>query len=165
MSLRQKTNPSGFNKDVKIWAAAHAKLRGRTFLSRGGNGKITEPQGIVAMVCGFEMEYAIATAPVIGQFPSLPTVYKVDLAVPDIRLAIEIDGNSHKSKKWKFLDRRKTEILSALGWSVLRFWNHEVYADLSRVSSEIQSTISRLKTITRTSQMECLSLTAMLSRT
>lgn len=116
-----------------------AKLRGRTFLARGGNGKTTIPQEMLAAALRLPMEHAILTEPVKGQFPSLPPCYKVDLADPSRKLAIEVDGNSHRTKKWKFLDRRKTEILQALGWSVLRFSNEEVLTGLQDCVDRVTS--------------------------
>ena len=83
------------------------------------------------------MEFAIPTKPVRGQFTSLPACYKVDVADPTRKLAIEIDGATHETKKWKFLDKRKTEVLNALGWSVLRFSNQRVDSDLESVLKEI----------------------------
>jgi hypothetical protein len=115
-----------------------SKLRGRTFLSRGGNSRLTEPQLRLAFELDLPVEFAIETASVRGQFPSLPNCYKVDLADPTCQLAIEVDGNSHRSKRWQFLDRRKTEVLAALGWRVIRFRNEEVLKDLDRVVGEIE---------------------------
>jgi leucyl-tRNA synthetase len=73
----------------------------------------------------------------------------VDIADIATRTAIEVGGRTHSTKKWKFLDRRKTEILNALGWSVLRFWNKEVMEDLNGVLERVrQFTTSRSQTIT-----------------
>jgi hypothetical protein len=120
-----------------------AKMRqkkiGCTFLSRGGNGMLTQPQIMVAAALDAPTEYAIPTLTVRDQFKSLPTAYKVDVALPDCKLAIEIDGNSHNSKLWRFLDARKTEVLAALGWRVLRFTNARVLADLDDVLAEIRA--------------------------
>jgi very-short-patch-repair endonuclease len=62
----------------------------------------------------------------------------------------EVDGNTHKTRKWKFLDRRKESVLSFLGWIVLRFWNEEVTNEEDRVAETIFSTISKLKGTTIT---------------
>jgi len=114
------------------------KLIGRTFLARGGNGTLTTQQKLVADALGLPTEYIILTHPVAEQFKSLPHCYKVDIADPIRKIAIEIDGKTHKLKLWRFLDHRKTEVLRALGWLVvLRFWNEEVIADLPRVLQEI----------------------------
>jgi hypothetical protein len=103
-------------------------LRGRTFLARGGNGKPTKQQIVLAKALGLleNMEHPIPTAPVREQFKSLPNCYKVSLAYPERKIAIEVDGKTHLLKRWKFLDRRKTAVLNALGWSVFRVTNEEV---------------------------------------
>ena len=124
-------------------AKARASMKGRTFLSRGGNGQPTKPQLLLAKVTGLPIEYPIPTKAVKGQFESLPDCYKVDLADPKKKLAIEVDGHSHRSKKWRFLDRRKTEVLNALGWSVLRFTNEEVLTDPKAAARVIRSTTSK----------------------
>lgn len=129
------------------------KMVGRTFLARGGNSKITPQQERVATFFQAPVEFAVPTKSVRGQFPSLPPCYKVDVGFPDVRLAVEIDGNSHKLKKWKFLDHRKTAVLNALGWCVLRFWNQEVDEDIDQVVATITSTILKLKTSTTTSPL------------
>jgi hypothetical protein len=113
-------------------------MSGRTFLARGGNGKLTPQQEAVANALGLPMEYSIPTRPVKHLFKSLPTCYKVDVADPARKLAIEIDGQTHNTKKWKFLDKRKTGVLNALGWSVLRFSNQRVDSDLETVLREIR---------------------------
>lgn len=115
-----------------------AIMSGRTFLARGGNGQLTRQQEAVANALGLPMEYAIPTKPVTQHFKSLPSCYKVDIADPARRLAIEIDGRTHNTKKWKFLDKRKTEVLNTLGWSVLRFSNQRVDSDLDSVLEEIR---------------------------
>lgn len=143
-------------RNPEVIAKISAKLKGRTFLARGGNGQLTKPQIMLAEATGLLMEYPVATATVKGRFPSLPPTYKVDLAHPDTKLAIEVDGNSHNTKKWRFLDRRKTEILNCLGWYVLRFKNERVLSDLTGVISEIRECmILRSKGITPTLPTEC----------
>lgn len=136
-SARMKANNPMANK------AAVEKMRcslsGRTFLARGGNGAPTKPQQMLADALGLPMEYAVITAPVKDKFESLPHCYKVDLASPEHRLAIEVDGNTHKQRRWRFLDARKTAVLNALGWRVVRFWNQQVLEDLNGVVREIRS--------------------------
>lgn len=118
-------------------------------MARGGNGALTKPQMLLAEKLSFPMEYAIETATVKMLFVSLPNCYKVDLAHPDSKTAIEVDGNSHRTKKWKFLDRRKTSVLKALGWSVLRFWNKDVMSSPdSVVTSIIEHIALKSKAIT-----------------
>ena len=116
-------------------------MKGKTFLARGGNGQITIPQKILwekLKLPKKSLEYPILTKDVKHLFKSVPNCYKVDIAIPKIKLAIEVDGMTHKLKKWKFLDKRKTEILNKLGWKVLRFWNQEIIENLPKVIKEIQ---------------------------
>lgn len=135
-SARMKANnPMSKPENVE---KMRAKLKGRTFLARGGNSKITWQQLLIANSFGLPTEVAIATQEVRTDFDSLPPCYKVDIASIPHRLAIEIDGKSHRLKKWKFLDHRKTAVLTALGWTVIRFWNEEVENDLDRVTAEIK---------------------------
>lgn len=119
--------------------------KGRTFLSRGGNGQPTKQQLLLHEATGFPMEYPISCVSVKDLFESVPKCYKVDLAVPDIKLSIEVDGKTHQLKKWKFLDKRKTEILNAMGWDVLRFKNEEIDQNMEEVMKKLQSTISKLR--------------------
>jgi len=111
----RKNNPMS---DPKIRERATMKLKGRTFLARGGNGTLTKQQVNLCQALGLTenaMEYVIPTAKAKNHFQSLPTSYKVDIGIPEVKLAIEVDGNTHKTKKWKFLDRRKTAVLNFLG--------------------------------------------------
>jgi hypothetical protein len=119
------------------------KLIGRTFLSRGGNGKITIQQETLHHLLGegWVMELPILTENVKLSFKSLPPCYKVDIGNTHQKIVIEIDGKSHKTKKWKFLDKRKTEVLNSLGWKVLRFWNEEVTTNPQMCLQKIQESM------------------------
>jgi hypothetical protein len=121
-------------------------MKGKTFLSRGGNGQITKQQRIIYDLLiqinkNWILEYPIKTKEVFDQFPSLPPYYSPDIGNPEIKVAIEIDGKTHKQQKWKFLDHRKTEVLNALGWKVLRFWNEEVDQNPELIIQRIQQFI------------------------
>ena len=152
----RKSNPMA---NPEIRKKVSQILTGRTFLSRGGNGHITDQQEQLRVALGLPesaLEFPIPTANAGKHFESLPSSYKVDLAIVEIKLAIEIDGRSHKEKRWEYLDQRKTAVLNYLGWTVLRFWNKEINQDLARCVQMVLSTISRLKETTITSQTEFL---------
>ena len=72
---------------------------------------------------GFVREYLVNTKPVRQSFPSAALAYKIDFADPIAMVAIEVDGCCHKSKEQKIKDAKKTKVLEALGWTVLRL-NH-----------------------------------------
>ena len=120
-----------------------AALRGRPFpAARGGNGQPTKPQMMLADATGFAMEHPISTKGLKGQFGAVPSCYKVDLAHVSSRTAIEVDGYSHKTMKGRVRDQQKDAVLSALGWSVLRFSNQRVLEDLEGVTAEIRMSIA-----------------------
>ncbi len=90
---------------------------------RGGNGKgMTVPQAaLLGVLAGdWRPEYVVP----MGGKRGLPTCYKLDLAWPARKIAIEVDGHSHRSRKEQ--DQKKDAALLALGWIVLRFWNWDI---------------------------------------
>lgn len=123
--------------DPLIREKATQSLKGRTFLSRGGNGQLTKQQMMLHLATGYTMEHPIETASVKHLFTSLPHCYKVDLAYPEKKIAIEVDGKTHRLKKWIFLDARKTKVLNSLGWEVLRFTNEDVEYRLNKCIEKI----------------------------
>jgi hypothetical protein len=138
-------------RDAKTRQKMRESMKGKTFISRGGNGKFTEQQRMLSEALGLPVEYSIATQPIRGKMESLPTNYKVDIAEPSCKLAIEVDGKTHKLRKWRFLDARKTHALNLLGWTVLRFWNQQVTEDLAGCVQTVTFTILKLKASTATS--------------
>ncbi len=54
-----------------------------------------------------------------------PRHYKLDVANPERRIAIELDGSSHAQAGRAEQDRRKDETLRVLGWEVIRVSNLE----------------------------------------
>lgn len=72
-----------------------------------------------------------------------PTHYKIDLALPELKIAIEIDGGSHGSLKVQEADRRKTAFLTGCGWHVLRFTNQQAEVHTEECALEILFTISK----------------------
>jgi len=90
----------------------------------GGNGMgLTPPQQILLDVLGDEWiaEYALSLGP---RTQGYPTCYKIDIANPKRKIAVEVDGHSHRSRKAQ--DQKKDEKLASLGWTVLRFWNWDI---------------------------------------
>lgn len=101
----------------------------------GGNGKgPTRPQLLLASSLGWPMEHCVPT----GGLRGYPSHYKLDIANPEQRIAIEVDGHSRHSKKVQAKDLKKTRLLESQGWTVLRFWNEEILRDLPSVLSRIR---------------------------
>ena len=76
------------------------------------------------MGLGFRRQY-----PVAG--------YIVDFACPSHRLVVEVDGSQHADTPLAAADARRTAILEADGWTVLRFWNHDVLRGMDNVCAHI----------------------------
>lgn len=59
--------------------------------------------------------------------------YVLDFYCPAARLAIELDGSHHASAEERVRDAERSAVLAEHGIRVLRFWNHDVYANLKAV--------------------------------
>lgn len=75
--------------------------------------------------------------------------YRIDLAFPDVLLAIECDGRAfHSSPAQVEHDMHRTNYLSNLGWKVIRFRGTEIYSDLrgcvDRVAGEYRDLLEKL---------------------
>lgn len=109
---------------------------------RGGNGAgLTKPQEILAcwLGPGWHPEHVVSTGARIKGGP--PTHYKIDVANPDLMIAVEIDGGSHGTLARQAADQRKTAWLSSRGWSVFRCSNQEVLSSAGLVIARIMSTL------------------------
>lgn len=73
-----------------------------------------------------------------------PTCYKIDVANPELKVAVEVDGGSHTSTTRREQDAKKDAFLRGLGWIVLRVTNRQALEDLP-------STILRLRAAIPTS--------------
>lgn len=61
--------------------------------------------------------------------------YIVDFCCLEKKLVIEIDGGQHAEQKNK--DILRTSYLNQAGFSVVRFWDHEVLKNVNAVKEEI----------------------------
>ena len=66
--------------------------------------------------------------------------YIVDFACLPRRLIVEVDGSQHRGE----YDRRRDEWLRYRGFTVMRFWNDEVYRDLPGVVARISEEVERV---------------------
>ena len=116
---------------------------------RGGNGQYTKPQMKLYNELNQEpiLEYPIKT-----NYPRkehlYPTCYKVDLAYPTIKLAIEVDGKGHRTKSCIEKDLKKTQFLNSIGWKVLRFTNEDIMMNCSDVVSQVKSCVENMQKCT-----------------
>jgi len=130
---------------------AHAKLKkhGYKYLN-GGNGRgFTIAQALLLNLLKKQFqEYFWETELVFMSY--LPEYqkghhYQIDIANQILKLAIEVDGQSHQSPLVVARDRKKTKTLKASGWTVMRFKNKEIILNPQKV---LWSITSKLKQIT-----------------
>lgn len=114
---------------------------------RGGNGTgPTVAQQLLASRLGWDMEHVVVTG---ANYK--PNCYLIDIAEPTLKVAIEVDGNSHQALTRKKVDARKTKFLVGHGWIVLRFSNREATERTEDCVQVVLSTISKLQISTPTS--------------
>lgn len=68
--------------------------------------------------------------------------YRIDIALPQYKLAIECDGKAfHSSLPQKAHDRRKNAYLRKSGWKVLRFSGSQINGNIAKVIRRIEDNI------------------------
>jgi very-short-patch-repair endonuclease len=70
--------------------------------------------------CNFRRQYGIES-------------YTVDFYSPDIKLAIELDGESHYQQGGQEYDKRRDAMIRSFGIRILRILNDDVYENLDGV--------------------------------
>jgi hypothetical protein len=68
----------------------------------------------------------------------------VDFACHAKRIVVEVDGGQHGVTS--AADAKRTEVLAANGYCVLRYWNNDVLSNIDGVLEEIQSVITTTPT-------------------
>jgi very-short-patch-repair endonuclease len=71
--------------------------------------------------------------------------YIVDFCCPDARLIVELDGGQHDENRQA--DAARTEVLSVMGYLVLRFWNNDVLANTDGVLESILGTVNQFRSL------------------
>jgi len=61
--------------------------------------------------------------------------YIADFVCPEAKLIVELDGGQHLEQL--AYDQRRTEVLQALGFRVLRYWNDEVLQQMPAVLEDV----------------------------
>ena len=71
------------------------------------------------------------------QYPIGP--YVADFVCLEQQLVIELDGGQHAGQL--LYDNKRTEYLEYFGFRVLRFWNHDVFAQFEVVLEQLRLSI------------------------
>ena len=64
----------------------------------------------------------------------------VDFACPTHKLIVEVDGSQHADASVSAADAGRSAKLTAMGWTVQRFWNDDVLRDIDGVCAHIVTT-------------------------
>ena len=119
------------------------KSNSRKISKRGGNGAdMAVPQKMLADALQWRTEHVVTTGATKGS--GRPYHYRLDMAHPELKIAVEVDGRSHNWEKIKESDARKDAFLASSGWIVLRFSNTAVMDDLAGCVQTVTSTMLRL---------------------
>lgn len=74
--------------------------------------------------------------------------YRVDFAVPNKKVLIELDGHDfHKTREQRTYDAKRDRYLLTHGWKVLRFTGTEINKDVMACVDEAKKIISTLASI------------------
>ena len=145
-SERMTNNNPMKSPDVRQKVSNSLKAIGHKPPMRKGNGTgMTVPQKILFdALCDFNpiAEYGEYIGEIRGLYPFC---YKIDIAIPKCKIAIEVDGNSHKLLSRREEDIKKTEALQSKGWKVLRFWNEEILANLNNCLEKINCEVENVR--------------------
>lgn len=97
------------------------------------------------------MESRIRMAIVLGGLPA-PVVqhpvsldgrrYRLDLAYPELRLAIEYDGELHRTQLRAHADLLREADLTRLGWTILRFDAHTTLHRPDHIADTVRAVIA-----------------------
>ena len=71
--------------------------------------------------------------------------YFADFACDQIRLIIEIDGGVHRLEEVTMRDRQRQQALEALGWTVLRFTNDQIFGAPERLIEAVRQHVRALE--------------------
>lgn len=67
--------------------------------------------------------------------------YVLDFACVTARLNIELDGSQHADNS---ADKERDAYLAKAGWTVLRFWNPDVTANMTNILETILATLTEI---------------------
>ena len=124
-SCAKKVENPMFREDVAKKVSSTLRQIGHKPKIHGGNGRpLTIPQEEIAKILGkiAETEYPIITTEK-QRANGASHCYKMDVAIPYLRLAIQLDGAGHSTKKVREADKRIRVWMAELGWSVLHISN------------------------------------------
>lgn len=123
ISCAKKAENAMWIPGVRARVSQTLKQRGHAPVARGGNGKLTMPQIRLLTILGPPWCPELVVSTGRPRPFGLPKNVKIDLAHPQKKITIELDGPSHQSPRKREADKRKVSYLLRNGWCVLRLSN------------------------------------------
>jgi hypothetical protein len=145
-SIRMKENNPMRDDSVRKKVSNTLKKIGHKPKVLGGNGRgpsVYQKQlydELVKINDSFKMEFIFKTK-LFNKDKIYPNHYKIDIALFSHKIAIEVDGSSHNSKKVKICDKKKSDLLISQGWKVLRLSNYQIETELKNCVQMVSSMI------------------------
>jgi very-short-patch-repair endonuclease len=72
--------------------------------------------------------------------------YIVDFYSPELKLAIEIDGDSHFSDEAINYDKYRTKFIESLGVKIVRYFNNDILCNIDGIYYDLVNVINKIKT-------------------
>jgi very-short-patch-repair endonuclease len=112
-------------------------------LSIKGSQKKTSAQTATDSICESPIEkrfWDIASRHIPGLIPQYQIGnYRVDFALPQKYIAVELDGHEyHKTKAQRTADAKRERDLQEFGWQVIRFTGTEINQDTGRCVQQLK---------------------------
>lgn len=125
------------------YRSAIPKRIGMGGISRGGNGRTNEIQAFLHSKLNIDdkwvMEGIVVPGYELKKKYSTPNHYKVDILSEKLKIAIELDGDSHWSNKRREQDKRKELCLQELGYKVIRIQNYQLLYKFDEIVDAINN--------------------------
>ena len=140
-SARMKKNNPMNNEKTREKMKTTLRTIGHRPPIQGGNGKgPTRPQLALSTALGWDMEVVVKTKKEKGS--GYPQHYKIDIGNEILKIGIECDGYSHGTIERKCQDKKKDELLTSLGWVILRFKNKEINNNINECVKKVMDVVN-----------------------
>jgi len=146
--LTKKTRQKIDQEKTKIYdeSAKNSQPIGPGYQIRDKQGRIifTKPERMLMKGLSDYKENGLIKYPISPQFGVKygSTEYPLDFAIPHLKIGLEADGETfHSSDTQIEHDKERDMKLNQLGWTILRFTEHEIEKRLPQVMSTVVKTI------------------------
>lgn len=143
LGLNVPTTPKE-KKPETVERDSQAASLARQALDKRNRGSARDPQHVLAeavrLTIGQRHAIALDHRPLTDQ----GSRFEVDVALPELRIAIEVDGWQYhgRFKKGFHRDRKKDRMLTLAGWRTLRFTYREIMGAIGEVLNGIEALIA-----------------------